>query len=176
MRSTAQSMMLRRRFGLNSTDEIVVDQYLCVNSKMASGWLYVTSSFICFDTFLQQNDARLAFKIEDVREVKKHKFAKVVDNGIKFVMKSGKVDFLLLYFFNLDQAYLTSPCSDQKYYFSGFQKRNQALSCILSQGKLLDVNLGMKEREKDKGRTASSADLGHGYTQERLIRSTMFVI
>lgn len=83
--------MLRQRFGLNSADETVVDQFVCVNSKMASGWLYVTSSFICFDTFLQQNDGRLAFKIEDVREVKKHKFAKVVDNGIKFVMKTGKV-------------------------------------------------------------------------------------
>lgn len=84
-------MILRRRFGLNSPEEIVVDQFLCVNSKMAGGWFYITTSFICFDTFLQQNDGRLAVKIEDIREVKKYKFAKVVDNGIKLVMKSGKV-------------------------------------------------------------------------------------
>lgn len=86
----AQNIMLRKKFGLDN-DEALVEKFRCSNAKMNGGWLYITSSFICFDTLLQQGDSRLAVKIEDVREVKKHKFAQVVDNGIKFAMKTGKV-------------------------------------------------------------------------------------
>jgi hypothetical protein len=104
---------------------------------MNGGWLYVTTSFVCFDTLLQQGDARLAFKIEDVREVKKHRFSKVVDNGIKFAMKTGK-----------------------KHFFSGFQKRDQALRCVLSQAKQLDCILGQKERDKSRTPSTEGGHMG----------------
>lgn len=89
-KAMAQNIMLRKKFGLDN-DEALVEKFRCSNAKMNGGWLYITSSFICFDTLLQQGDSRLAVKIEDVREVKKYKFAQVVDNGIKFAMKTGKV-------------------------------------------------------------------------------------
>jgi hypothetical protein len=89
-KAMAQNIMLRKKFGLDN-DEVLVEKFRCSNAKMNGGWLYVTSSFVCFDTLLQQNDSRLAVKIEDIRELKKYKFAQVVDNGIKFAMKTGKV-------------------------------------------------------------------------------------
>lgn len=56
----------------------------------------------------------------------------------------------------------------QKYYFSGFQKRNQALNCIFSQAKYLDVNLSMKEKDKDKIRVSSATEAGHMYALSSL--------
>lgn len=59
----------------------------------------------------------------------------------------------------------------QKYHFSGFQKRNQALSCILNQAKQLDCILGQKER--DRSRTVSTDGMG-GYANHVPINCSLF--
>jgi len=128
-KTMAQNIMLRKQFELDSF-EVLVDKFRCSNAKLHGGWLYITTSFVCFDTLLQRNDSRLILRIEDIREVKKYKFAKIIDNGIKIIMKTGK-----------------------KYRFSAFYKRNQALTCILNQAKQLECNLGL--RDSDKTRTSS---------------------
>jgi len=119
------------------------------------GWLYITTSFVCFDTLLQRNDSRLILRIEDIREVKKYKFAKIIDNGIKIIMKTGKVRVHreggrggggVRHSLGLFRH-------TQKYRFSAFYKRNQALTCILNQAKQLECNLGL--RDSDKTRTSS---------------------
>ena len=87
-KASAQLMHLTKHFGLPRT-EVLADKFKCCNQKVSGGWLYVTTSYVCFDTLLfggqkitlkvctahwyssQFSQPPFFIKIEDIRELKK---------------------------------------------------------------------------------------------------------
>ncbi len=60
-RSTAQNIFVRKHFGLPS-EELLIEKHKCVNSHMNGGLIYLTTSYVCFDTFLP-GDGRVVIKV-----------------------------------------------------------------------------------------------------------------
>eukprot|EP00698_Gefionella_okellyi_P008284 TRINITY_DN2049_c0_g1_i1.p1 TRINITY_DN2049_c0_g1~~TRINITY_DN2049_c0_g1_i1.p1 ORF type:complete len:930 (-),score=176.72 TRINITY_DN2049_c0_g1_i1:2337-5126(-) len=81
-------------FGLPA-NEVVLNQFPCVNRSLLHGNLFVTPSYICFDTSMFPGRAnKVVLRVRDIAAVKRAQFAKFMpgaDHSIQITTKDGKV-------------------------------------------------------------------------------------
>eukprot|EP00696_Hemimastix_kukwesjijk_P009579 gnl/Hemi2/22089_TR7360_c0_g1_i1.p1 gnl/Hemi2/22089_TR7360_c0_g1~~gnl/Hemi2/22089_TR7360_c0_g1_i1.p1 ORF type:complete len:460 (+),score=116.31 gnl/Hemi2/22089_TR7360_c0_g1_i1:51-1382(+) len=109
IRTNDKDKKFRDKFQLPE-GEFVIEYYSCCNARHLHGYLYVASSYLCFETVLFAARNKIVMHIPDIINVRKSRIAKFLDNSLTVEMMNGEV-----------------------YFFTSFLKRNDAFRDICVQ-------------------------------------------
>eukprot|EP00736_Rhodelphis_marinus_P013344 Rmarinus@m.9744 len=107
--------------------EFVLDYFSCASQGL-HGFLYLTQSFVCFDSVLfAGGDNRLRLPLREIKALRKARTVGIFDTAIEITMRT-----------------------DEVYRFSGFLSRNQAFSIIFKRAVHLKPELRAADAKDDR--------------------------
>jgi len=117
---------VHQEFGLPPTEEIV-DHYNCVKGKHLNGFMYLTTSYICFDTALMGNH-KLVLPLKDIKSMKKLAKHGSIHNLLNITIADGSV-----------------------YQFRSFTKLQKAFVDIANQASKFGVQIDIEDTAMESG-------------------------